>query len=144
MRHTCISSCVNKKISFTEELAKYLQYVRHLDFFETPDYDYLRKLFTDLMEKMNIECDWEFDWVGRQVCTALLNLRCFIYREFSHFLIAVEFEKKYEMRLQETRSIDFLWVEAMLCYVTMFLTFNLITYKVSSHTIYQNVIAWKF
>lgn len=52
---------------FAEELSKYLQYVRRLDFFETPDYDYLRKLFMDLMEKMNMECDWEFDWVGRQV-----------------------------------------------------------------------------
>ncbi|WAR00618.1 KC1G3-like protein [Mya arenaria] len=52
--------------NFPEELSKYLQYVRRLDFFETPDYDYLRKLFTDLMEKMNLDCDWEFDWVGRQ------------------------------------------------------------------------------
>ena len=50
-----------------EELATYLRYVRRLDFFETPDYDYLRKLFTDLMDKMNYECDWQFDWVGRQV-----------------------------------------------------------------------------
>ncbi|XP_025077400.1 casein kinase I-like isoform X2 [Pomacea canaliculata] len=55
--------------NFPEELATYLRYVRRLDFFETPDYDYLRKLFTDLMEKMNYECDWQFDWVGRQVST---------------------------------------------------------------------------
>lgn len=52
--------------NFPEELSRYIQYVRRLDFFETPDYDYLRKLFTDLMEKMNLDCDWEFDWVGRQ------------------------------------------------------------------------------
>ncbi|KAL3867404.1 hypothetical protein ACJMK2_044607 [Sinanodonta woodiana] len=52
--------------NFPEELSKYLQYVRRLDFFETPDYDYLRKLFTDLMEKMSYEKDGEFDWVGRQ------------------------------------------------------------------------------
>ncbi|XP_052280687.1 casein kinase I-like isoform X11 [Dreissena polymorpha] len=56
--------------NFPDELSKYLQYVRRLDFFETPDYDYLRKLFTDLMEKMNLECDWEFDWVGRQVVSS--------------------------------------------------------------------------
>ncbi|XP_050403153.1 casein kinase I isoform X2 [Patella vulgata] len=55
--------------NFPEELATYLRYVRRLDFFETPDYDYLRKLFTDLMEKMNYDCDWLFDWVGRQVAT---------------------------------------------------------------------------
>jgi casein kinase 1 gamma len=53
--------------SLSDELATYLRYVRRLDFFETPDYDYLRKLFTDLIEKMNYDCDWEFDWTGRQV-----------------------------------------------------------------------------
>ena len=52
---------------FTEELATYLRYVRRLDFFETPDYDYLRKLFTDLMEKKGWEQDWEFDWTGKQM-----------------------------------------------------------------------------
>lgn len=52
----------------SEEMATYLRYVRHLDFFETPDYDYLRKLFTDLYERMGygtvpatIEL-LEFDW----------------------------------------------------------------------------------
>ena len=52
--------------NFPDELATYLRYVRRLDFFETPDYDYLRKLFNDLIEKMNYDCDWEFDWTGRQ------------------------------------------------------------------------------
>ena len=53
---------------YSEEMATYLRYVRHLDFFETPDYDYLRKLFTDLYERMGygtvpatIEL-LEFDW----------------------------------------------------------------------------------
>ena len=54
------------------EFATYLRYVRRLDFFETPDYDYLRKLFTDLMAKNGWEADWEFDWTGRQlVCHSL-------------------------------------------------------------------------
>lgn len=55
--------------NFPEELGTYLRYVRHLDFFETPDYEYLRKLFTDLMNKMNFVCDWEFDWTGRHLST---------------------------------------------------------------------------
>ncbi|XP_005100411.1 casein kinase I isoform X3 [Aplysia californica] len=55
--------------NFPEGFATYLRYVRKLDFFETPDYDYLRRLFTDLMEKMTYECDWQFDWVGRQMST---------------------------------------------------------------------------
>ncbi|XP_069137546.1 casein kinase I-like isoform X2 [Argopecten irradians] len=52
--------------NFPDELSTYLRYVRRLDFFETPDYDYLRKLFTDLMARMSYDCDWDFDWTGRQ------------------------------------------------------------------------------
>ena len=37
--------------SYPEELATYLRYVRRLDFFETPDYDYLRKLFRGTPEE---------------------------------------------------------------------------------------------
>lgn len=60
--------CVYQSVFvFTEEFAQYLRYVRRLDFFETPDYDYLRRLFTDLMYQKGYECDWDFDWVGRQV-----------------------------------------------------------------------------
>jgi len=49
-----------------EEVASYMRYVRRLDFFETPDYQYLVKLFTDLIAKNGWQCDWEFDWVERQ------------------------------------------------------------------------------
>uniref|UniRef100_A0A0B7BCL3 non-specific serine/threonine protein kinase n=1 Tax=Arion vulgaris TaxID=1028688 RepID=A0A0B7BCL3_9EUPU len=55
--------------NYPEELATYLRYVRKLDFFETPDYNYLRRLFSDLMDKMSYICDCQFDWVGRQVST---------------------------------------------------------------------------
>lgn len=61
--------------NYPEEMATYLRYVRHLDFFETPDYDYLRKLFTDLYERMGygtvpqtIE-NPEFDWSNKQLPT---------------------------------------------------------------------------
>ena len=51
-----------------------MRYVRGLDFFETPDYQYLVKLFTDLMSKRAWQCDWEFDWVERQaVCITYLS-----------------------------------------------------------------------
>lgn len=53
--------------SFPQEFAQYLQYVRRLDFFETPDYQYLIKLFSDLMAKNNWERDWDFDWTSRQL-----------------------------------------------------------------------------
>ncbi|XP_071450405.1 casein kinase I isoform X1 [Hetaerina americana] len=48
-----------------EEMATYLRYVRRLDFFETPDYEYLRKLFHDLFEKKGYVDDGEFDWTGK-------------------------------------------------------------------------------
>lgn len=48
-----------------EEMAQYLRYVRKLDFFETPDYEYLRKLFTDLMDRCGYVEDGEFDWTGK-------------------------------------------------------------------------------
>ena len=54
-------------------MATYLRYVRHLDFFETPDYDYLRKLFTDLYERMgfgtvpNTIDLLEFDWKDKSI-----------------------------------------------------------------------------
>nr|XP_002127729.1 casein kinase I [Ciona intestinalis] len=48
-----------------EEMATYLRYVRHLDFFETPDYDYLRKLFSDLYDRKGYPHDDEFDWSGK-------------------------------------------------------------------------------
>ena len=50
-------------------MATYLRYVRRLDFFETPDYNYLRKLFQDLCEKKGYVNDGEFDWTGRNMAT---------------------------------------------------------------------------
>ena len=48
-----------------EEMAAYLRYVRRLDFFETPDYDHLRKQFQDLFDRKGYVADGEFDWTGR-------------------------------------------------------------------------------
>ncbi|XP_077989516.1 casein kinase I-like isoform X2 [Glandiceps talaboti] len=52
-----------------QEMATYLRYVRRLDFFETPDYDYLRKIFLDLMDRKGWMNDYEFDWTGKQLNT---------------------------------------------------------------------------
>lgn len=53
-----------------EEMATYLRYVRRLDFFEKPDYDYLRKLFTDLFERNGYVFDYEYDWAGKPLVSA--------------------------------------------------------------------------
>ena len=51
-------------------MATYLRYVRRLDFFEKPDYDYLRKLFTDLFDRNGYVFDYEYDWVGKPLVSA--------------------------------------------------------------------------
>ena len=56
---------INSSHTFTEEFATYLRYVRRLDFFERPDYNYLRKLFRDLFDRMGYIDDNEFDWTGK-------------------------------------------------------------------------------
>jgi len=48
-----------------EEFATYLRYVRRLDFFETPDYDFLRRLFQDLFDRKGYTDEGEFDWTGK-------------------------------------------------------------------------------
>lgn len=75
----------------TEEMATYLRYVRRLDFFEKPDYDYLRKLFTDLFDRNGYVFDYDYDWVGKSLVSTeplslffasflfLLKVRCVIF-----------------------------------------------------------------
>ncbi|XP_044728108.1 casein kinase I isoform X2 [Chrysoperla carnea] len=58
-----------------EEMATYLRYVRRLDFFETPDYEYLRRLFQDLFDKKGYVDDGEFDWTGKTMSTPVGSLQ---------------------------------------------------------------------
>lgn len=55
-------------------MATYLRYVRRLDFFEKPDYEYLRTLFTDLFERKGYTFDYAYDWVGRPIVSILFVL----------------------------------------------------------------------
>lgn len=47
---------------FLTEMAEYMSYVRRLDFTETPNYVYLRSLFTTALHKNGLEDDQCFDW----------------------------------------------------------------------------------
>ncbi|KAI8368521.1 kinase-like domain-containing protein [Blakeslea trispora] len=48
---------------FPEEFGIYLQYVRKLGFEETPDYDFLRNLFSKAIEKVGEQDDDVYDWM---------------------------------------------------------------------------------
>ena len=48
---------------FPEEFAIYLNYVRKLGFEETPDYDFLRELFTKAIVKAGETEDEVYDWM---------------------------------------------------------------------------------
>lgn len=56
-----------------EEFAKYLKYVRGLDFFDRPDYEKYRKMFQDLLKSKGWDCDWQFDWFGKHLNSANTN-----------------------------------------------------------------------
>ncbi|KAI5283394.1 casein kinase I, partial [Ascosphaera aggregata] len=49
--------------NFPDEFNKYLTYVRNLGFEDTPDYDYLRDLFTQALKKTGEIEDGEYDWM---------------------------------------------------------------------------------
>nr|CAH7768975.1 unnamed protein product [Callosobruchus chinensis] len=59
---------------FPEEMATYLRTVRRLDFFETPDYEYLRNLFVNLFKRKGYVDDSEFDWSGKTSSTPVSSL----------------------------------------------------------------------
>ncbi len=48
---------------FPEEFCKYLTYVRNLGFEDTPDYDYLRDLFSQALKNAGEVEDGEYDWM---------------------------------------------------------------------------------
>ncbi|KAH9892321.1 protein kinase-like domain-containing protein [Xylariomycetidae sp. FL2044] len=48
---------------FPDEFNKYLTYVRNLGFEDTPDYDYLRELFTQALKNTGEVEDGEYDWM---------------------------------------------------------------------------------
>lgn len=48
---------------FPPQFAAYLSYVRNLDFDATPDYDYLRDLFSEALASVGETEDGEYDWM---------------------------------------------------------------------------------
>lgn len=48
---------------FPEEFSMYISYIRKLAFDDTPDYDYLRGLFNQVLQKLGESDDCMFDWL---------------------------------------------------------------------------------
>ena len=48
---------------FPNEFVTYIDYCRHLNFDEKPDYSYLKNMFKDLFIKSVFENDYMYDWV---------------------------------------------------------------------------------
>lgn len=55
--------CDGHANTHAEEFNKYLSYVRNLGFEDTPDYDYLRELFTTALKNTGEVEDGEYDWM---------------------------------------------------------------------------------
>ena len=52
---------------FPKEFESYLNYCRKLEFYEKPNYDYLKKLFRDLFTRMGYKRDYMYDWVLQSI-----------------------------------------------------------------------------
>lgn len=62
-----------------EEFAKYLIYVRNLNFEEKPDYNYMRGLFRQLLQNSGYTNDGMYDWIlkkeGQQNALAAMKAK---------------------------------------------------------------------
>ena len=54
---------------FPTEVATYLRYCRSLDFYEEPDYPYLRQLWWDIFKREQFKDDGIYDWTKRAPST---------------------------------------------------------------------------
>ena len=61
--HRTLRVCNIKLNLVADEFNKYLSYVRNLGFEDTPDYDYLRDLFTQALKNTGEVEDGEYDWM---------------------------------------------------------------------------------
>ena len=50
---------------FPHEFFEYVDYTKNLEYEENPDYDFLRKKFTDVLKGLNEELDYIYDWTTK-------------------------------------------------------------------------------
>lgn len=59
---------------FPDEFAQYLDYVRRLDFYDEPNYDYLRGLFIGVYKRHKYDWDSHFEWANKESHTQIGRL----------------------------------------------------------------------
>ena len=56
-------------------MLKVLRYVQNLNFEQNPDYNYLRSLFLNILEKIGEKNDFIFSWVDKSLKIKKINSR---------------------------------------------------------------------
>ena len=69
---------------FPIEFEKYLDYVKNLEYTETPDYDILRDLLMSVMKQNNFRYDYVFDWTTREEIRVRDNVEFWLKEEFKN------------------------------------------------------------
>ena len=52
--------------NYPQEFYQYVEYTKNLEYEENPDYDMLKKLFLDIIEKRNETMDYIYDWTTEE------------------------------------------------------------------------------
>ena len=68
---------------FPEELEKFIDYVKNLEYTETPNYEMLRNLLMNIMKENNFKYDNVFDWTTKEEIRIRDNLEYWLNEEIS-------------------------------------------------------------
>ena len=69
---------------FPIEFEKYLDYVKNLEYTETPDYEMLRDLLMNIMKQNNLRYDYVFDWTTKEEIRVRDNVEFWLKEEFKN------------------------------------------------------------
>ena len=69
---------------FPIEFEKYLDYVKNLEYTETPDYEMLRDLLMSVMKQNNLKYDYVFDWTTKEEIRIRDNVEYWLKEEFNN------------------------------------------------------------
>ena len=59
----------------SDEFVAYMTYVRNLDFYDSPNYEFLSGFFHNLMRNNGWRCDWVYDWDEKNILVGSIRIR---------------------------------------------------------------------